>query len=99
MLALVSVRWDWTLAMLAADLSDPALTAARMTASVGSEGGSAAAATGMSCLVGAVAAVGSSSGVGSSLRHRVMASRFAMMRRCAVIWVKATMHVCRVSHE
>ena len=52
MLALVSVRWDWTLAILAADLSDPALTAARMLASVGSEGGSEAAVTGMSCLVG-----------------------------------------------
>ena len=52
MLALVSVRWVWTLAMLAADLSDPAWMAARMLASEGSVGGSAAAATGMSCLVG-----------------------------------------------
>ena len=52
MLALVSVRWAWTLAILAADLSDPALMAARMLAREGSEGGSAAAAAaGMSCLV------------------------------------------------
>ena len=52
MLALVSVRWVWTLAMLAADLSDPAWMAARMLASEGSVGGSAAAATGRSSLVG-----------------------------------------------
>ena len=40
-------------AMLAADLSDPAWMAARMLASEGSAGGSAAAAPGRSCLVGA----------------------------------------------
>ena len=83
MLALVSVRWAWTLAMLAADLSDPAWTAARMLASEGSEGGSAAAAPGMSCLVGAGWRRGLVDAVRRGrLRHRVMASRFAKMRRC-----------------
>ena len=53
MLELVSLRWAWTLAMLVADLSDPAWMAARMLASDGSAGDSAAVAPEGSCRVGA----------------------------------------------